>query len=256
MIKATVLGSGTSQGVPVIGCRCAVCLSDDRCDKRLRSSLLVTNGNTTVVIDAGPDFRYQMLREGVTDIDAIVFTHGHKDHTGGLDDVRAFNYVNRRSVDIYANSETMETIRKDYDYAFVEHPYPGVPELTAHVITSDEDLTIGDMRLTPVKGRHFMMEVLGYRIGPLGYITDMNRIERSQSDKLKGVDTLIINALRHEKHLSHFSLLEALEVIERVNPRRALLTHISHQMGLHAEIAEELPEGVEPAYDGMKIEIA
>lgn len=255
MIKATVLGSGTSQGVPIIGCKCAVCSSHDRHDKRLRSSLLVSQNGTTVVIDAGPDFRYQMLRENVDDIDAIIFTHGHKDHTGGLDDVRAFNYVLKRSIDIYANAETMNTIRKDYDYAFAEHPYPGVPEITPHVITGDEDFTIGRMTITPVKGRHFMMEVLGYRIGPLGYITDMNRIEKHETDKLKGVDTLIINALRHEKHISHFSLREALEVIETIKPRQAFLTHISHQMGLHSQISGELPAGVAPAYDGMTIEI-
>ena len=161
----------------------------------------------------------------------------------------------KRSIDIYANAETMNTIRKDYDYAFAEHPYPGVPEITPHVITGDEDFTIGRMTLTPVKGRHFMMEVLGYRIGPLGYITDMNRIEKHETDKLKGVDTLIINALRHEKHISHFSLQEALEVIETIKPRQAFLTHISHQMGLHSQISGELPAGVAPAYDGMTIEI-
>lgn len=216
---------------------------------------MVSQNGTAVVIDAGPDFRYQMLREGVDDIDAIVFTHGHKDHTGGLDDVRAFNYVNKKSVDIYANAETMVTIRKDYDYAFAEHPYPGVPELTPHVITGDEYFTVGCMTFIPVKGCHFMMEVLGYRIGPLGYITDMNRIEENEADKLKGVDILIINALRHEKHLSHFSLDEALEVIEAVKPRQAFLTHISHQMGLHRDVAAELPAGVAPAYDGMTIEI-
>ncbi len=255
MIKATVLGSGTSQGVPIIGCRCEVCSSHDRHDKRLRSSLLVSQRGTTVVIDAGPDFRYQMLREGVDDIDAIIFTHGHKDHTGGLDDVRAFNYVKQKSVDIYANAETMDTIRKDYDYAFAEHPYPGVPELTPHIITGDETFTVGGMAITPIKGRHYMMEVLGYRIGPLGYITDMNRIEKHETDKLAGVDTLIINALRHEKHISHFSLGEALDVIDTIKPRQAFLTHISHQMGLHSRLVEELPAGVSPAYDGMVIEI-
>lgn len=255
MIKATILGSGTSQGVPIIGCKCRTCVSTDKRDKRLRSSVLITDRNATVVIDAGPDFRYQMLREQVGSIDAILFTHGHKDHTGGLDDVRAFNYINKRSVDIYANEQTMGIIKKDYDYAFEEKPYPGVPELTPHIIDGKEDIVIKSMRITPIEGMHYKMKVLGYRIGKLGYITDMNAIADDQIERLRGIDTLIINALRREKHLSHFSLPEALAVIEKVAPRQAFLTHISHQMGLYSELEKELPQGVRAAYDRLTIEI-
>lgn len=255
MIKATILGSGTSQGVPIIGCDCEACTSTDMHDKRLRSSVMVSCSDTNIVIDSGPDFRYQMLREGVRSLDAILFTHGHKDHTGGLDDVRAFNYINGKSIDIYANAATMATIRKDYDYAFADNPYPGVPELTPHLVDGDDAFSVGNLTVIPVKGLHYRMEVLGYRIGGLAYLTDMNFISPDQMDKLHGVDTLIINALRRRKHLSHFSLGEALDVVRKISPRRAFLTHISHQMGLFRDLEAELPQGVHSAYDRMTIEI-
>ena len=258
-MRVTFLGTGTSQGVPVIGCRCEVCRSEDKRDKRLRTSAMVECGDTNIVIDAGPDFRFQMLRMGVRHIDAILLTHFHKDHTGGLDDVRAFNFVDYptiRPVDIYSTPTTAEVIRKDYDYAFVENKYRGVPEMRLHEIDQNAPFYIKGIEITPIRGHHSpRFEVTGYRIGRLAYLTDFKQIADEEVEKLKGVDTLIVNALRFKPHDSHFSVEEALELIKRVNPRRAYLTHMSHEIGLHALSAEKLPQGVELAYDTLTIEI-
>ena len=258
-MRVTFLGTGTSQGVPVIGCRCEVCRSEDKRDKRLRTSAMVECGDTNIVIDAGPDFRFQMLRMGVRHIDAILLTHFHKDHTGGLDDVRAFNFVDYptiRPVDIYSTPTTAEVIRKDYDYAFVENKYRGVPEMRLHEIDQNTPFYIKGIEITPIRGHHSpRFEVTGYRIGRLAYLTDFKQIADEEVEKLKGVDTLIVNALRFKPHDSHFSVEEAVELIKRVNPRRAYLTHMSHEIGLHALSAEKLPQGVELAYDTLTIEI-
>lgn len=258
-MRVTFLGTGTSQGVPVIGCRCEVCRSEDKRDKRLRTSAMVECGDTNIVIDAGPDFRFQMLRMGVRHIDAILLTHFHKDHTGGLDDVRAFNFVDYptiRPVDIYSTLTTAEVIRKDYDYAFVENKYRGVPEMRLHEIDQNAPFYIKGIEITPIRGHHSpRFEVTGYRIGRLAYLTDFKQIADEEVEKLKGVDTLIVNALRFKPHDSHFSVEEAVELIKRVNPRRAYLTHMSHEIGLHALSAEKLPQGVELAYDTLTIEI-
>ncbi|MBR2014821.1 MAG: MBL fold metallo-hydrolase [Alistipes sp.] len=258
-MRVTFLGTGTSQGVPVIGCRCEVCRSEDKRDKRLRTSAMVECGDTNIVIDAGPDFRFQMLRMGVRHIDAILLTHFHKDHTGGLDDVRAFNFVDYptiRPVDIYSTPTTAEVIRKDYDYAFVENKYRGVPEMRLHEIDENAPFYIKGIEITPIRGHHSpRFEVTGYRIGRLAYLTDFKQIADEEVEKLKGVDTLIVNALRFKPHDSHFSVEEAVELIKRVNPRRAYLTHMSHEIGLHALSAEKLPQGVELAYDTLTIEI-
>lgn len=257
-MKLTFLGTGTSQGVPVIGCRCEVCLSEDARDKRLRTSAMVECGDVRIVIDAGPDFRCQMLSAGVRQIDAIVLTHFHKDHTGGLDDVRAFNFVDYptiRPVNIYATPTTAEVIRKDYDYAFAENRYRGVPEMRLHEIDQNAPFYIEGVEVLPIRGMHSRFEVTGYRIGRMAYLTDFKQIADEEVEKLQGVDTLVVNALRFRPHDSHFSVAEAVDLIKRVKPRKAFLTHLSHEIGLHAASEKRLPQGVELAYDGLTIDI-
>jgi len=257
-MKLTFLGTGTSQGVPVIGCRCEVCLSEDARDKRLRTSAMVECGDVRIVIDAGPDFRCQMLSAGVRQIDAIVLTHFHKDHTGGLDDVRAFNFVDYptiRPVNIYATPTTAEVIRKDYDYAFAENRYRGVPEMRLHEIDQNAPFYIEGVEVLPIRGMHSRFEVTGYRIGRMAYLTDFKQIADEEVEKLQGVDTLVVNALRFRPHDSHFSVAEAVDLIKRVKPRKAFLTHLSHEIGLHAASEKKLPQGVELAYDGLTIDI-
>ena len=258
-MKLTLLGTGPSQGVPVIGCRCEVCRSADSRDKRLRTSAMVEVEDCRIVIDAGPDFRQQMLRTDVRTIDAILLTHEHKDHTGGLDDVRAFNFVDYptiRPVDIYATKRTATCIRKDYDYAFVTNKYRGVPEIRLHEIDGHEPFTVKEVEIIPIAGKHSdLFEVTGYRIGPIVYMTDFKKLCEGEIEKLRGVEVLVINALRFQSHDSHFSVDEAMEIIREVKPRKAYLTHLSHEIGLHATSAERLSEGVELAYDGLEIEI-
>ena len=258
-MKLTFLGTGTSQGVPVIGCKCAVCRSEDRRDRRLRTSALLDVEGVRIAIDAGPDFRYQMLREGVTRLDAILLTHQHKDHTAGIDDVRAFNFVDYpiiRTMHIYGNRTTIERVLHEYDYAFAENKYRGVPVIELHTIDEQQPFSIGGVEIVPIVGEHSSrFRSVGYRIGDLAYITDFSRIEPSEEAKLIGVKVLVINALRWEPHDSHFSVGEALDVIRRVQPERAFLTHMSHGIGLHAEAEARLPEGVNFAYDGLVVEV-
>ena len=258
-MKLTLLGTGTSQGVPVIGCRCEVCRSTDSRDKRLRTSAMVEVEDCRIVIDAGPDFRQQMLRTEVRTIDAILLTHEHKDHTGGLDDVRAFNFVDYpiiRPVDIYATRRTAACIRKDYDYAFVTNKYRGVPEIRLHEIDGHEPFSVKGVEIIPIAGKHSdRFEVTGYRIGPIAYMTDFKKLCDGEIEKLRGVEVLVINALRFKAHDSHFNVEEAMEIIREVKPRKAYLTHMSHEIGLHATSPERLTEGVELAYDGLEIKI-
>lgn len=246
------LGTGTSQGVPVISCKCEVCLSGDSHDKRLRSSVLVEVGKTNILIDCGPDFRQQMLREGMEHLEAILLTHDHKDHIAGLDDVRAFNYTSHKPIDIYAEKHVHEGIKREFAYAFGENRYPGVPDIILHTI-DERQFKIKNIEVIPIRGRHLKLPVLGFRIGGMCYITDMNEIEDSELDKLQGADVLILNALRIEKHISHFSLSDALKIIEKVAPRRAYLTHMSHQMGLHREMQKRMRENIFLGYDGLVI---
>lgn len=255
MTELTFLGTGTSQGVPMIGCDCEVCRSGDARDRRLRSSVLVTADNgVRIVIDTGPDFRYQMLREHVGKIDGILYTHGHMDHVGGMDDVRGFNYVMQRPVDVWCEPRVEETLRRVFDYAFAEPKYPGVPEVVIHPILSPvEAFDVHGVRVVPIRGTHYKLPVLGFRIGNIAYLTDMNAIEPAEIEKFRGVDVLVINALRREKHISHFTLDEALAVIEAAGPGRAYLTHVSHQLGRYEDLLRVLPKGVFPAYDGLKI---
>lgn len=258
-MRVTLLGTGTSQGVPVIGCRCEVCQSADERDKRLRTSAMVECNDVRIVIDAGPDFRQQMLRTGVRTIDAILLTHLHKDHIGGLDDVRAFNFVDFptiRPVNIYANAKTAACVRKDFDYAFAENKYIGAPEMRLHEIEPDEPLNVKGVEVIPIKGKHSeRFSVLGYRIDRFAYLTDFKTIEPAEIEKLRGVDTMVVNALRFEPHHSHFSVAESLELIGKVQPRQAYLTHMSHGIGLHAVTDPTLPEGVSLGYDMLTFDV-
>lgn len=251
-MRLTFLGTGTSQGVPVIACHCRVCRSGDSRDRRLRTSALLEMEGRNILFDIGPDFRQQMLREDVGHLDAILITHAHRDHVGGLDDIRSFNYVQHSKMNVYLNAEARHAIERDYHYIFEPHQYPGLPEADLHTV--EAPFTAAGVEVIPVKAMHKDLPVLGFRIGTLAYITDANYMAPEEMAKLKGVKVLVINALRREKHFSHYSLPEALEVIETVAPERAYLTHMSHEMGLHAEVSATLPPHVELAYDGLRVE--
>ena len=253
-LKITFLGTGTSSGVPMIGCDCAVCTSADKKDNRLRSSILIESPNTTLVVDTGPDFRYQMLRENVKKLDAVLFTHPHKDHMAGLDDVKAYNYFLKKPIDLFADSLTEEALRRDFYYAFADTKYPGIPELNMNTITL-EPFIVGDIPVTPILVWHLKMPVMGFRFGTFTYITDANKIEETEKAKIKGSDVLVLNALRKKKHISHFTLDEAIEMVLELNIPTAYFTHISHQLGTHIEISDELPSGIHLAYDGLVLNI-
>lgn len=247
------LGTGTSQGVPMIGCGCEVCASRDPHDKRLRASVLVDYCGKRFLVDAGPDFRQQMLRAGVSHVDAILLTHNHKDHTGGLDDIRAFNYLEKAATHIYCEKYVEDSLRKEYSYAFAENKYPGAPDWKVHLI-DERPFSIDGVEIIPIRGKHFNLPVLGYRFGNIAYCTDMNRIPEEEFTKLQGLDHFIINCVRRGRHISHFSLEGALEVASRVGAKHTWLTHLSHQLPRYEELLSELPDGVQPAYDGLVIE--
>ena len=252
-LKITFLGTGTSQGVPVIACECKVCTSGDARDRRLRTALLIENDDFRIAIDAGPDFRQQMLQFGVKRLDAILLTHEHKDHIGGIDDVRAFNFRTRKAVEIYCDERVKDTIIREYPYVFAEDKYPGAPSMNLNTING-EPFRIGSMDIIPVEVSHFWLPVYGFRIGELAYITDAKSVSNDSMKKLEGVRYLILNALRREEHISHLNLDEALEIIEKIAPEQAFLTHVGHQMGLYSEVEEILPDGVTLAYDGLSFE--
>jgi len=236
----------------MIACPCEVCSSTDKKDKRLRSSIMVQSETTTIVVDTTPDFRYQMLREEVKNLDAIVYTHPHKDHVAGLDDIRAFNYFNRRAMNIYANEITQRTLKNEFYYVFAEHKYPGIPDVNLMDMPAERFL-IGDIPVEPITVWHLQMPVLGFRFGKFTYITDANKIDEDEKEKINGSEYLVLNALRHKKHISHFTLDEANTLANELEIPKALFTHISHQLGRHQEVMATLPNGRSLAFDGLKI---
>lgn len=252
-MKVTFLGTGTSQGVPVPGCICSVCRNGGKKDNRLRSSVLIEIDDLVITIDAGPDFRYQMIRENVSKLDAIIITHSHRDHIAGLDDVRAYNYILKKPMDIYSSVYDQEEIKREFSYAFSNN-YRGLPKYNLITI-GDDEFYIKNTKITPIVALHLNIEVRGFRIGDFAYITDTNYIPGSSLSKLNGCKVIVINALRKEKHPSHYNLEEALKVISFLNPEKAYLTHISHLMGFQQNIKKELPKNVNVAYDGLKLEI-
>ncbi len=251
-LKITFLGTGTSSGVPMIGCNCNVCTSTNKKDKRLRSSILVQSNTTSFVIDTTPDFRYQMLRANVKDLDAVLFTHPHKDHIAGLDDVRPFNFLHKKSMEVYANSLTEEAIRREFAYAFSDIRFPGLPEINLNTINK-EPFVIGDIPIIPIEVWHLKMPVLGFRLGNFTYITDANKIEEQEKQKIIGSEVIVLNALRKEKHLSHFNLQEAIDEVQHIGVAKSYFTHISHQLGLHDEVNVSLPIGIALGYDGLEL---
>ncbi|SHG75544.1 phosphoribosyl 1,2-cyclic phosphate phosphodiesterase [Chryseolinea serpens] len=253
-MKITFLGTGTSQGVPVIGCRCEVCQSLDFRNKRLRTSIRVEISGQSFVVDTGPDFRQQMLRENVQRLDAVIFTHAHRDHTAGLDDVRAYNFMQNSDMPVYGRQEVLDQLKMEFAYAFAKDAYPGLPRITLNQI-DERPFELNGVPITPLPVLHLRLPVLGFRFGNFSYITDANIIPEETLDRLKGTEVLVLNALQIESHVSHFNLSEALAMIDRIKPAKAYLTHISHKLGLHGAVEKKLPENVSLAYDGLQVEL-
>ena len=253
-MKITFLGTGTSQGVPVIGCSCEVCRSIDFRDKRLRTSILIEIGDQNFIIDTGPDFRQQMLREQVRRIDAVIFTHAHRDHTAGLDDVRAYNFLQEMEMPVYGTNEVLDQLKVEYSYAFAKEYYPGIPRLKLQPING-ERFNVNGVSFLPLPVMHYRLPVLGFRIGNFSYITDANYIPPETIEKLTGTNTLVLNALQREQHVSHFNLSQALEMVDTIRPVHTYFTHISHRLGLHADVEKELPDHVSLAFDGLQMVI-
>ena len=250
----TFLGTGTSQGVPVIACNCAVCRSADVRDKRLRSSVLLETEGKVLMIDAGPDFRQQLLRERVRQLDGILLTHEHKDHVAGLDDVRAFNHITGKPVDIYAEQRVLKALEREFPYVFSETKYPGAPEMTLHAI-DERPFAVAGVAVTPVRLWHHRLPVLGFRIGRMAYVTDVNRVDEAEFEKLTQLEVLVVGTVQRMRHISHFNLEEALRFIAKVQPQNAYLTHLSHRFEIHAALQASLPAGVHVAYDGLEVSI-
>lgn len=253
-MEVKFLGTGTSQGVPVIGCKCDACTSKDPKDNRLRSSILIRDDKTNIVIDTGPDFRQQMLREKVTCLDAVLYTHEHRDHIAGLDDIRSFNFLQKRSMDLYGEKRVLQSLRISFSYVFAENKYPGVPQVILHQI-DETPFSIGSIHFIPIRMMHYNMPVLGYRINDFAYLVDANFISASEKRKLKGVSKVVIGALRKKKHHSHFTLDEAIALYEEIGAKEGYISHISHQMGRVENYSKLMPEGMFAAYDGLCFEI-
>jgi phosphoribosyl 1,2-cyclic phosphate phosphodiesterase len=253
-MKITFLGTGTSQGIPVIACDCKVCRSDNPKDNRLRTSVLIEDNNQTFVIDTGPDFRQQMLRENVQKLDAIIYTHQHKDHVAGMDDIRAFNYKFKKDMDIYCTAEVEEALIREFPYVFSSYKYPGVPEIKIHNI-KNEPFNINGVEILPIEGLHYKLPVFGYRINDFVYLTDVSFVSEKEKEKMKGADIIVLDALRKTPHISHFTMEQAVDLLEELQPKQGYLIHISHLMGLHNEVVKELPDFIKPAHDGLVLQL-
>ncbi|MEJ6982315.1 MBL fold metallo-hydrolase [Pedobacter sp. P351] len=253
-MKITFLGTGTSQGVPLIGCSCEVCTSSSPYDNRLRVSVLIEVDGKTLVIDTGPDFRYQMLRAKVKHLDGILITHEHKDHVAGLDDVRAFNYHQKEAMNVYANKRVHQTLEREFHYAFGDSKYPGVPLINLTEISNIPFLVDG-INVIPIEVMHYQLPVFGFRINDFTYITDAKTISQAEKEKIKGSEILVVNALQKDKHISHFTLDEAIAFAQEIGAPKTYLTHISHRMGKHEDVSKELPEGIELAYDSLVLNL-
>ena len=253
-MKVTFLGTGTSQGIPVIACDCKVCTSENPKDNRLRTSILIEENNQTIVIDTGPDFRQQMLRENVQKLDAIVFTHQHKDHVAGMDDIRAFNYKFKKDMDIYCTAEVEEALIREFPYVFSSYKYPGVPEIKVHNI-KNEPFNINGIELIPIEGLHYKLSVFGYRVKDFVYLTDVSFVSEREKEKMKGAEVIVLDALRKTPHISHFTMEQAVELLEELKPKQGYLIHISHLMGMHNEVVDELPNFIKPAHDGLVLSL-
>jgi len=253
-VKITFLGTGTSQGIPLIGCDCRVCTSSDARDKRLRTSVFIEHKDTNIVIDTGPDFRQQMLREKIRKVDAVLFTHEHKDHIAGLDEVRAFNFINQMVMPVYATERVQNAIKREFAYIFAEEKYPGIPQIELKKIDT-QTIDVNGIKIIPIEVMHHKMSVKAFRIGNFTYITDANYISEEEKEKIKGSEVIVVNALRRNHHISHFTFEEAIELMEELKPKHAYFTHISHQLGSHEEVSLELPNFIQLAYDGLQIEL-
>lgn len=253
-MKVTFLGTGTSSGVPLLCCTCATCSSNDWKDKRLRCSVYLEIGNKKILIDAGTDFRQQMLRENINQIDALLITHGHKDHTGGLDDIRAYNFSTGKEINVYADSIACQMLKSQYDYVFAENKYPGIPQVNLITI-GKEKFEVDGIEIIPIEVLHHRLPVTCFRIGDFTYITDAKTISVEEKEKIKGTKILVVNALREKEHLSHFNLEEALELVNEIKPEHTYFIHISHNFGKHVDIQAMLPQNISVAYDGLKIEV-
>jgi len=253
-VRITFLGTGTSQGVPMIACNCAVCTSDDPHDKHLRSSILIEENGKNVVIDAGPDFRYQMLRAQVKHLEAVVFTHEHKDHIAGLDDIRAFNYFQNSAIDVYADLRVQAALKREFSYIFSDYQYPGIPQINLKTI-NHKPFTAAGIPFIPIEVLHYKLPVLGFRIHDFTYITDAKTVSAKETEKIKGSKILVINALQKEKHISHFTLDEAIIFAEKIGAEMTYFTHISHRLGKYQDVSAELPANIRLAYDGLQLEI-
>jgi phosphoribosyl 1,2-cyclic phosphate phosphodiesterase len=254
-LKVTFLGTGTSQGVPPIGCESVVCLSDNPKDKRLRASVLVQWDGKDIIIDTGPDFRYQMLREKLNNVDAILFTHEHRDHTAGLDDIRPINYIQNKRVPVYLTQQVLASLKDQFAYIFEPVPYPGIPELDFHII-ENKPFQLNKKSIIPIQVMHYKLPVLGFRLGNFAYITDANFIADEELKKLIGVEVLVLNALRKTEHISHFTLQQATDLALKIGAKQTYFTHMSHQIGLHDEVCAELPTGIDLAFDGLSFEVS
>lgn len=253
-MNITFLGTGTSQGVPFIGCTCRVCTSDNAKDNRLRTSLHINFRKKSIVIDTGPDFRQQMLRAKIIELDHILYTHSHKDHLAGLDDIRAYNYWQERPIDIHCTDSTLRQLQSEFAYIFAEDKYPGIPDVSVHHF-ENKPFLLDDIQVIPIRTLHYKMEVFGFRIQDLVYITDANFIAPEEMDKMRGCKVLVLNALRRQPHISHFNLAEAIDIAQEINADKTYFTHISHQLGLHEEVEQELPNNIHLAYDGLQLDI-